>query len=329
MNDKIVFGQYIYRNSAIHKLDPRVKLCVLFMMMIGVFLIPADNFILLGIAFLIPLTAVILSKISLFKYLKSLKQIAFIMVFSFAFQLFMPAGKNTTILTTLPICFSYVNIIVCIFILVIYFLIRRYLPFKFLFFLVCLIGIIYLLRYPILGKAFYTTKLDISEAGLIHGSFLVLRVFVIILASTSLTLTTKPTDLTNAIEWLLMPLEKIKIKTSIFAMMISIALRFIPTLFNETNKILKAQASRGVDFNEGKFKDQVKQIVSLLVPMFVISIKRAEDLADAMEARGYIPGAKRTKLVQMKFCIGDFIVFFVILALLVGLILGRCGLYAL
>ena len=129
--------------------------------------------------------------------------------------------------------------------------------------------------------------MHIYESGIVHGSFLVLRVFVIILASTTLTLTTKPTDLTNAIEWILKPLEKIKIKTSIFAMMISIALRFIPTLFNETNKILKAQASRGVDFNEGKFREQIKQIVSLLVPMFVISIKRAEDLADAMEARGY------------------------------------------
>ena len=137
------------------------------------------------------------------------------------------------------------------------------------------------------------------------------------------------TDLTNAIEWYLKPLEYLKIKTSIFAMMISIALRFIPTLFNETNKILKAQASRGVDFNEGKFMEQVKQIVSLLIPMFVISIKRAEDLADAMEARGYIPGEKRTKLVKMKFKAFDYITISFVLSLLILLILGLCNVYAL
>jgi energy-coupling factor transport system permease protein len=111
--------------------------------------------------------------------------------------------------------------------------------------------------------------------------------------------------------------------------MISIALRFIPTLFNETNKILKAQASRGVDFNEGKFTEQVKQIVSLLIPMFVISIKRAEDLADAMEARGYIPGEKRTKLVEMKFKVLDYISMFIVIILFTLLILGKCGVYAL
>ena len=112
-------------------------------------------------------------------------------------------------------------------------------------------------------------------------------------------------------------------------MMISIALRFIPTLFNETNKILKAQASRGVDFNEGKFMEQVKQIVSLLIPMFVISIKRAEDLADAMEARGYIPGEKRTKLVKMKFKAFDYITISFVVSLLILLILGLCNVDAL
>ena len=124
--------------------------------------------------------------------------------------------------------------------------------------------------------------------------------------------------------------ELLKIKTSIFAMIISIALRFIPTLFNETNKILKAQASRGVDFNEGKLTEQIGQIISLLIPMFIISIKKADDLADAMEARGYVPGAKRTRLTQMKFKISDFLVLGIILILFVLLILVKCGvLYAL
>ncbi len=325
--NNIVFGQYLFRNSPIHKMDSRSKLAILFILMIGVFLIPMNNFILLLVAGLIPIIAVAFSKISVFKYLKSLKQIAFIMIFSFVIQLL--TTKTGTILYTFPINLTITNLVIGLVILVLYFVVRKYLPFKMLILILLLTGIIYILRYPIYGNILTSTKWDIYDSGLINGSFLVLRVFVIIIASTTLTLTTKPTDLTNAIEWYLKPLEALKIKTSIFAMMISIALRFIPTLFNETNKILKAQASRGVDFNEGKFTEQVKQIVSLLIPMFVISIKRAEDLADAMEARGYIPGEKRTKLVEMKFKVLDYISMFIVVALFILLILGKCGVYAL
>lgn len=327
MNDNIVFGQYIHRNSFIHRLDSRVKLYIIVLMMVAVFLIPKDNFFLLGITLIIPLLGIILSKISFFKYIKSLKQIAFIMLFSFIFQLI--GTKDGNLLIQMPMHFTVVNICVITVIWIIYFSIRKYLPFSFFILIILLIGSIYLFRYPIYGKVFAEVYFDIFEGGLIHGSFLIARVCIIILASTTLTLTTKPTDLTNAIEWFLKPLELLKIKTSIFAMIISIALRFIPTLFNETNKILKAQASRGVDFNEGKLSEQIGQIISLLVPMFVISIKKADDLADAMEARGYIPGAKRTKLVQMRFKISDFIVLGIVTLLFILLLLGRCGVYAL
>lgn len=327
MNNNIVFGQYIHQDSIIHKMDPRSKLAILFLVMIGVFLIPANNFIILGIASLIPLISVIFSKISLLKYLKSLKQIAFIMIFSFAIQLL--TSKTGNIVVTCPINLTYVNLAICVLALLLFFIVRKYLPFKMLWFILLIVGGVYILRYPVYGQTITSVNFDIYDSGLIYGSFLVARVFVIILASTSLTLTTKPTDLTNAIEWYLKPLEALKIKTSIFAMMISIALRFIPTLFNETNKILKAQASRGVDFNEGKFTEQVKQIISLLIPMFVISIKRAEDLADAMEARGYIPGEKRTKLIEMKFKISDIISILIVTILFILLVLGRIGIYAL
>ena len=91
--------------------------------------------------------------------------------------------------------------------------------------------------------------------------------------------------------------------------MISIALRFIPTLINEASKILKAQASRGVDFVEGRLKDKINQIIALLIPMFVIAYKRAEDLAYAMEARGYIPGEKRTKISELKYKVSDWLIF--------------------
>lgn len=328
MNDSIVFGQYIHKNSFIHRLDARIKLLVIILLMIAVFLVPKDNFIILGLVAIIPFLGVILSKISFFKYLKSLKQIAFIMIFSFVFQLI---GTQTgTLLVKLPMNFTWVNIGIILVIWALYFLVRKFLPFKFLILIGLLILSIYLFRFPIYGKILKEVYFDIYEGGLVHGGFLVARVFVIILASTTLTLTTKPTDLTNGLEWYMKPLELLKIKTSIFAMIISIALRFIPTLFNETNKILKAQASRGVDFNEGKLTEQIGQIISLLIPMFIISIKKADDLADAMEARGYVPGAKRTKLTQMKFKISDFFVLGIILILFVLLILVKCGvLYAL
>lgn len=328
MNDQMVFGQYLHRNSFMHKLDSRVKLLVLIMMMIGVFLIPQDNFIILAIALVLPIIAVICSKISLFTYLKSLKQIAFIMMFSFAFQLIVTTGENEPLLKN-PMHFTIVNILIVVLVWIIYFIIRKYLKFKLLIAILLIAGSIYFFRYPVYGTILKDIYFDIYEEGLIHGGFIIGRVCVVILASSTLTLTTKPTDLTNAIEWLLKPLELLKIKTSIFAMMISIALRSIPTLFNETNRILKAQASRGVDFNEGKLTEQVGQIISLLIPMFVISIKRSEELADAMEVRGYIPGAKRTRLVKMKFHFKDYLVLFIVLALFVLLILGKCGVYAL
>jgi energy-coupling factor transport system permease protein len=106
-------------------------------------------------------------------------------------------------------------------------------------------------------------------------------------------------------------------------MMISIALRSIPTLINESQRILKAQASRGVDFNEGKLKDKINQIISLLVPMFVISYKKAEDLAYAMEARGYIPGKERSKLEVLKYKLSDYLVYVFVLLFISLIIIGK------
>ena len=106
-------------------------------------------------------------------------------------------------------------------------------------------------------------------------------------------------------------------------MMIAIALRFIPTLINEANKILKAQASRGVDFTEGSMGARIRQIVSLIVPMFVISYKRAIDLSDAMDARGYNPEAKRTSINVIKLKASDFVVMGLTLLITAGVIVGK------
>lgn len=124
-----------------------------------------------------------------------------------------------------------------------------------------------------------------------------LRLTTMIVATSLLTLTTKPMDLTFGIEQVLKPLKKVNFPAHEVAMMISIALRFIPTLIEETNKIIIAQTSRGVDFESKKIKVKVAAVVSLLIPLFVASFKRAEELAYAMEARGYNPSAVRTRFV--------------------------------
>jgi energy-coupling factor transport system permease protein len=142
-----------------------------------------------------------------------------------------------------------------------------------------------------------------------------------IMITTLLTATTKPMDMTLGIEDLLMPLEKLKVPTHDIAMMISLALRFIPTLIDEADRILKAQASRGVDFENGKLGEKITAIVSLIVPMFVSCFQRADDLADAMEARGYVVGAKRVRYKTLKFHAGDYVVIIVSNLILVGMIL--------
>lgn len=130
--------------------------------------------------------------------------------------------------------------------------------------------------------------------------YIAVRLMFMIVLTTILTATTKPLDLTLGIEKLLKPFEKIGLPAHIIAMMISIALRFIPTLIEETQRIMNAQASRGVDFENGSLKEKVMSILSLIVPLFVSSFDRAEQLANAMEARGYDPKKQRTRYKVLK-----------------------------
>ena len=159
------------------------------------------------------------------------------------------------------------------------------------------------------GPNIVTYTISFYEGGVNTALMVLLRVLNLITLSALLTFTTKPTDLNGGIEGIFRPFKFLRRGVSILAMMMSIALRFIPTLLNETQKILKAQASRGVDFNDGKFSEKIMQIVSLLVPMFVTSYKKAEDLANAMEARGYIPGDERTRIYELKYHFADILVY--------------------
>lgn len=148
--------------------------------------------------------------------------------------------------------------------------------------------------------------LSIYSDAVYQTAYIIVRLMYMIVLTTILTATTKPLDLTLGIEKLLKPFEKIGLPAHIIAMMISIALRFIPTLIEETQRIMNAQASRGVDMENGTLKEKMMAILSLIVPLFVSSFDRADQLANAMEARGYNPNAKRTRYKVLKMSALDY-----------------------
>ncbi|AVQ97682.1 energy-coupling factor transporter transmembrane component T family protein [Oceanobacillus sp. M65] len=164
---------------------------------------------------------------------------------------------------------------------------------------------------------------QIYSGGVFQGIAISLRFFLLILITSLLTLTTTPIEITDAIEDMLHPLKKVKFPVHELALMMSISLRFIPTLMQETEKISKAQASRGVDFRTGSIKDRAKAVVPLLIPLFVSAFKRAEELAMAMEARGYKGGEGRTKLRELKINARDIAVYLLFIAVIAGLLLTR------
>ena len=151
-------------------------------------------------------------------------------------------------------------------------------------------------------------------------AYIAVRLLLMVMITTCLTATTKPLDMTLGIEDLLKPFVRIGVPAHEIAMLISIALRFIPDLIDETTRIMKAQESRGVDLKEGKMKERIMAILSLVVPLFVSAFQRAEDLANAMEARGYAPGETRTRYKVLKMTSKDYLFVFVALAVLITMI---------
>ncbi|WP_170005940.1 energy-coupling factor transporter transmembrane component T family protein [Bacillus fonticola] len=167
--------------------------------------------------------------------------------------------------------------------------------------------------------------LSIYEEGVRQGIFISFRFFFLILVTTLLTLTTTPIEITDGLEKLLGPLKKIRFPAHELALMLSISLRFIPTLLEETEKIMKAQMARGVEFTSGPIRERVKAIVPLLVPLFVSSFKRAEELATAMEARGYRGGEGRSKYRALHWSFRDTALIFLFGALTFVLLMTRTG----
>lgn len=291
-----VLGQYRPGNSYLHKMDPRVKIIGIFMMMIGVFFLKNyyDVLAVIGILLVILLT----SKLSIMATLKGLKPLIFLSLFVFVFQVLF--NKQGDLIYEQSLYFSISSIISLVVLTFLYFFFNRMIKFKFLFFILYVV-LMYLsisfLNYP---SALHTWNLEIYKEGLNTSLFVFFRLIAIVMLATILTLTTKPTDLTMGLEWLMRPLKVIKINSEEIALIITIALRYIPTILDEAFKIMDAQASRGADFKSGSIKQRVSQLVSLLVPMFIISFERSDELADAMISRNFIPGKPKTKYHTLK-----------------------------
>ncbi|WP_311481110.1 energy-coupling factor transporter transmembrane component T [uncultured Anaerococcus sp.] len=175
-----------------------------------------------------------------------------------------------------------------------------------LIFIIVLTGVINLVTTP--GKEIFSIwKFSVTEEGLYRTAFTILRLVLIILSTSVLTYTTSPMELTYGLEKLFSPLKKFGFPAGELAMMISISLRFIPTLFDEANKIKMAQMARGADFESGNIVDRAVSMIPLLVPLFINALKRSGDLATAMEARLYMIGEERTKLNEIYMARTDWI----------------------
>ena len=315
MNKNFVIGQYVKGDSYIYKIDPRVKIISVIILMISVFflknIIAVSAF--LGMVILILLTA----KISLIKAINGIRPLLFLMLFIFVMQVLI--NKNGDIILDKEMNISLLSIGVVVLIIVGYFFLMRYIKTKILSLLIVLVLIYCALRYiPSLPTSIKSFNFTIYQDGLYTSLYVLIRLVSIVLLSTILTISTTPSDLTLAFEWLFRPLKIFKINSEEIALIFTIALRYIPTIRDEAFKIMDAQASRGVDFKENNAFKKIKQIVSLLVPMFVISFERSDELADAMLSRNFVPGRPKTHYHQLMFRFSDLLVILLTVIILGG-----------
>ena len=243
----ITIGQFFPGDSIIHRLDPRFKIVITLIYIIMLF--SGGGFVCLAIGAVYTFTAIILSRIPLKMFLKSIKPI-------------LPFLLITAVLNLLLVTS---------------------------------------------GDVLWKWKfIKITTEGVNISIFMVVRIVLLIMGSSLLTYTTSPITLTDAIERLLSPLKKLKFPVHELAMMMSIALRFIPTLIEETDKIISAQKARGAEIDTGSFGKRARNMISILVPLFISAFRRADELATAMECRCYHGGDGRTRLRQLRSAPRDY-----------------------
>lgn len=246
MISDITIGQYYKENSIVHRLDPRNKIILTVLIIAMIF--TCKNFLSLALVGAVIVASVLFSRVPVKMFLKSLKPIVPIVIFTAIINVFYIKG----------------------------------------------------------GREWSFWILTVTEKGIYTAVFMAIRIILLIISSSILTYTTVPTMLTDAIEKLLSPLKFFKISVHSLAMMMTLALRFIPTLIEEIERITNAQKARGADFENGSIIDRVKSLIPVLVPLFVSSFKRAYDLAFAMSCRCYTGGEGRTRMKQMKLSVRDF-----------------------
>lgn len=300
-----VIGQYVPGKSYLYKIDPRAKILTTLIFMVAIFFLKNIYEILGALTLII---AILLSgRLSIFKAIKGLKPLIVLSIFVFIFQVFF--NQTGTLLIERPLTISILSILSALIILFLYFFFLRVVKYKGLYFLLLVILLYLSFRFiPAYPKTYYTYNLQIYKDGLMTSLFVFFRLIAVVFIATILTLTTKPTDLTLALEWLSKPLKIFKVNPEEVALIITIALRYIPTIIDEAYKIMDAQASRGADFREGSIGNKISQLVSLLVPMFVISFERSDELADAMLSRNFVPGKPKTRYHMLKWRTFDFLV---------------------
>jgi energy-coupling factor transport system permease protein len=323
--NNITIGQYIPGDSWLHKLDPRIKLFSLVLMLVATFIIPvsADIIPLVSmVSILVIIIALTIStKIPMKKVLNGLKPIVFLLTFTFVIQLFYVKSGNL-VFDPIEMYISLSSIMGIILFIIFYNFTKKYIKYRILYFFFAVFMIFFIQAIlPFIPLTSYT--FEVYDQGLLRAGFIFLRITNVIILTSLLTFTTMTTDLNYGIESLLKPLKIIKVPVDMIAMMLSLTLRYIPTLLIETEKIMKAQASRGVDFKESTFKEKISQIISLLIPVFVISFKRSEDLGNAMEVRGYVIGQKRTRVDEYIVSFKDIFTLFVTVLILAAIIYTR------
>ncbi len=260
----ITLGQFFPGSSVIHRLDPRIKIILTILYIAIVF--SCSSIVSFGVAAILAVCVILMSRISIVTILKSMKPVLFIMIFTALMNILWTSGENAL---------------------------------------------------------FSVWKITVYEEGVRFALLMVLRIVLLISGTfVLLTYTTSPVALTDAIERLTSPLAKLGVPTHEFAMMMSIALRFIPTLLEETDKIICAQKARGANFETGSIFSRAKALVPILIPLFISSFRRADELACAMECRLYHGGDGRTRMKILKLSSADVVMlvaFLMILACVITL----------
>ena len=260
----ITLGQYFPGNSVIHKLDPRTKLIGLVVYIVALFL--AVNWVSYALMAAFLLIVIKISTIPAKSFVRGMKPLAMILIFTGVLNLFFTDGGN------------------------------------------------------VLVDFWFIT---ITSEGLKRAIFMIIRILLLISGTFLLTYTTSPISLTDGLEALMNPLKKIKVPVHELSMMMCIALRFIPTLIEETDKIMCAQKARGADFESGTLMEKARALVPILVPLFISAFRRADELATAMECRCYQGGEGRTKMKLLRYTRWDFEAFAIAAVVLAAICLLR------